>query len=134
MDKEQTVKRKKAPDPGQRTISGAVVHVLWRVIATLLAVCVFLGIAGGVAAVRVYEKGNRGHQITEEDGDGFYYWTDALRIEEPGEYTVDAVIVQNNEDDWEHPLPVDGTRTTKDITVNATEKTLGNPVVYVTPY
>ncbi|MBR4194221.1 MAG: transglycosylase domain-containing protein [Oscillospiraceae bacterium] len=57
MDKEQTVKRKKAPDPGQRTISGAVVHVLWRVIATLLAVCVFLGIAGGVAAVRVYEKG-----------------------------------------------------------------------------
>ena len=57
MEHEQSSKRKKAPDPRQRTLTGAVVHVLWRVTAALLAVCVFLGIAGGVAAVRVFERG-----------------------------------------------------------------------------
>ncbi len=57
MDKEQTIKRKKAPDPRQRTVTGGVIHMLWRIVATLLAVTIFLGIAGGVAAVRVYEQG-----------------------------------------------------------------------------
>ena len=64
MDKEQTIKRRKAPDPRQRTITGTVLHVLWRLLATLLTVCVFLGIAGGVAAVRVFE---RGKAYLEED-------------------------------------------------------------------
>ncbi len=57
MNKEQSIKRKKAPDPRQRTLTGSVVHVLWRILAALLAVSVFLGIAGGVAAVRVYQQG-----------------------------------------------------------------------------
>ncbi len=57
MDKEQIIKRKKAPDPHQRTVSGAVIHVLWRIVAALLAITVFLGIAGGVAAVKVYQQG-----------------------------------------------------------------------------
>ena len=57
MDKEQTIKRKKAPDPRQRTFSGAVAHVLWRILSAVLAVCVFLGIAGGVGAMKIYEQG-----------------------------------------------------------------------------
>ena len=57
MNQEQNVKRKRVPDPRQRTLSGSIVHLLWRVVASLLAVCIFLGIAGGVAAVRVFEQG-----------------------------------------------------------------------------
>ena len=58
MEKEQTIKRKKAPDPHQRTITGAVIHILWRIAAAVLAICLFLGIAGGVAAVRVFRQGS----------------------------------------------------------------------------
>ena len=57
MDQEQIIKRKKVPDPRQRTLSGIVIHLLWRIIASVLAVCIFLGIAGGVAASRFYEQG-----------------------------------------------------------------------------
>ena len=57
MEQEKTIKRKKVPDPRQRTLTGTVIHILWRVIATLLVVSLFLGIVGGVAAVRVYEQG-----------------------------------------------------------------------------
>lgn len=57
MNQEQSIKRKRVPDPRQRTLSGAVVHLLWRLIASVLVVCAFLGIAGGVAAKQVYEKG-----------------------------------------------------------------------------
>ncbi len=57
MNQEERVKRKKVPDPRQRTLSGTVVHLLWRIVASVLAVCLFLGIAGGVAAVRVFEQG-----------------------------------------------------------------------------
>ena len=57
MEQERSIKRKKVPDPRQRTFTGTVIHLLWRVIATILAVCVFLGISGGVAAVRVYQQG-----------------------------------------------------------------------------
>ena len=58
MDKEVTMKRKKAPDPHQRTFTGAVIHVLWRILAAVLAVCLFLGISGGVAAIRVFRQGS----------------------------------------------------------------------------
>ena len=58
MDKEVTMKRKKAPDPHQRTVTGAVIHVLWRILAAVLAVCLFLGISGGVAAIRVFRQGS----------------------------------------------------------------------------
>ena len=57
MNKDRMIKRKKAPDPHQRTITAGVFHVIWRTLAGLLAVLVFFGIAGGVAAVRVYEQG-----------------------------------------------------------------------------
>lgn len=57
MDQGSNIKRKKAPDPHQRTVTGTVVHVLWRISAALLCVCLFLGIAGGVAAVRMYQQG-----------------------------------------------------------------------------
>ncbi|MBQ1410590.1 MAG: transglycosylase domain-containing protein [Oscillospiraceae bacterium] len=57
MDQEQLIKRKKVPDPRQRTLSGSIVHLLWRIIASVLAVCIFFGIAGGVAATRFYQQG-----------------------------------------------------------------------------
>ena len=57
MDREPALKRRRVPDPRQRTVTGGVLHVLWRVFAAVLMVCLFLGIAGGVAATRVYEKG-----------------------------------------------------------------------------
>ena len=57
MDQEQIIKRKRVPDPRQRTLSGIVVHLLWRIIASVLAVCIFFGIAGGVAASRFFKQG-----------------------------------------------------------------------------
>ena len=57
MEQEKTIKRKKAPDPRQRTFTGTVLHLLWRVVASILAICLFLGISGGVAAVRMYQQG-----------------------------------------------------------------------------
>ncbi len=57
MDQEQIIKRKRVPDPRQRTLSGTVVHLLWRIIATVLAVCIFFGIAGSVAATRFFQQG-----------------------------------------------------------------------------
>ena len=57
MDQEQTIKRKKAPDPRQRTVTGLVLHTLWRLVSAFLTICVFVGIAGGVAAVRTYRTG-----------------------------------------------------------------------------
>lgn len=57
LEQQQTIKRKPAPDPHQRTVSGGIIHLIWRVISILLAVTLFVGIAGGVAAVRIYTKG-----------------------------------------------------------------------------
>ncbi len=57
MEQEKNIKRRKVPDPRQRTVTGAVLHVLWRIVAALLAVTLFIGIAGGVAAVRMYQQG-----------------------------------------------------------------------------
>lgn len=57
MNQEQDLKRKRIPDPRQRTLSGTVVHLLWRMIASVLVICIFLGVAGAVAAKQVYEKG-----------------------------------------------------------------------------
>ena len=82
--------------------------------------------------VRVYEKGNRGHQITEEDGDGFYFWTDALRIGEPGTYIIEAEVVQVPDGDWSQPARyVTGTRTRREITVTAEEGKLPTPVAKI---
>ncbi|MBO4418414.1 MAG: transglycosylase domain-containing protein [Oscillospiraceae bacterium] len=55
MNQEQ-IKRKRVPDPRQRTLTGSVVHLLWRIIASVLAVCIFLGIAGGVAADHFFDQ------------------------------------------------------------------------------
>ena len=54
MDKEQTMKRKRVPDPHQRTVTGAAVHILWRILSIFLVICLFFGITGGVmeAALR----------------------------------------------------------------------------------
>lgn len=78
--------------------------------------------------VRVYEKGNRGHQITEEDGDGFYFWTDTLRIGEAGTYIIEAEVVQVPNGDFSQPARyVAGTRTRKEITVTADAGKLPTP-------
>ncbi len=57
MEQEKSIKRRKVPDPRQRTVTGSVLHVLWRLVAALLAVILFFGIAGGVAGVRMYQQG-----------------------------------------------------------------------------
>ena len=57
LEQQQTMKRKPVPDPHQHTVSGGVVHLIWRLISIILAVTLFVGIAGGVAAMRVYTKG-----------------------------------------------------------------------------
>ena len=57
MDKEQTMKRKRVPDPHQRTVTGAAVHILWRILSIFLVICLFFGITGGVAAMRVFDMG-----------------------------------------------------------------------------
>ena len=57
MDKEQTMKRKRVPDPHQRTVTGAAVHILWRLLSIFLVICLFFGITGGVAAMRVFDMG-----------------------------------------------------------------------------
>ena len=74
--------------------------------------------------VRVYETANPEHEIWQADGDGFYFWTDDLRIGEAGEYTLEAVIREMT--DWsnfdsEHT--VDGTTTTVTFTVAETPDT-----------
>ena len=56
-EQEQTVKRRRVPDPHQRTITGGTVHLLWRIVSILLVVSMFLGVAGGVAAKRMLERG-----------------------------------------------------------------------------
>ena len=53
MQKEQTIKRKKVPDPHQRTITGGVVHVLWRMLSAFLAICLFF-LAANIANATVY--------------------------------------------------------------------------------
>ena len=57
MDKELTMKRKRVPDPHQRTVTGAAVHILWRILSIFLVICLFFGITGGVAAMRVFDMG-----------------------------------------------------------------------------
>ena len=58
MSKDTTgrVKRKKIPDPRQRTFSGNVVHILWRLICAALIVVLTVGIIGGVVTERLYKN------------------------------------------------------------------------------
>ena len=56
MNNERTEKRKKVSDPHQRTFSGNVVHIIWRILCAVMVVVLTFGIIGGVAAERLYTK------------------------------------------------------------------------------
>ena len=64
MDENKKTKHRRVRDPKQRTITGGLVHFLWRVICFVLVIAVTFGIIGGVAAQRLY---TRGVQYIEED-------------------------------------------------------------------
>ena len=78
MEQERTAKRRRAPDPHQRTVTGRVLHLIWRVVSILLVVCLFLGIAGGVAAKRIYDKGMT--YLDEDIKPNAHYDLDGVRL------------------------------------------------------
>ena len=53
-EQEQTVKRRRVPDPHQRTITGGTVHLLWRIVSILLVVSMFLGVVGGGTVLFIF--------------------------------------------------------------------------------
>ncbi len=57
MRNPSNLKRKIVRDPHQRTITGRIVHILWLFVAAAIFVTATLGVAGGVAARRVLNKG-----------------------------------------------------------------------------
>ena len=57
MRNPSNLKRKIVRDPHQRTITGRIVHILWLFVAAAIFVTATLGVAGGVAARRVLDKG-----------------------------------------------------------------------------
>ena len=69
-----------------------------------------------------------------ENGDGFYYWTDAMRIGNPGDYIVEACIM-TNDGDWEQEAHmVEGTLVSAQIHVEASHNAqLDAPNVTLTP-
>ena len=64
MQQENKRKRRRVRDPKQRTISGGIVHFLWRVVCVVMVIVLTFGIIGGVAAERLYK---RGVKYIEED-------------------------------------------------------------------
>ncbi len=57
--KKYNLTQRKVRDPGQRTVTGNLVHLLWRLVSGLLIVALTLAIIGGVAAKLLYDDAVR---------------------------------------------------------------------------
>ena len=53
---EQKKQERKVWDLPQRTLTGNVVHIIWRIISTLLVIALTIGLIGGVAAKLLYDQ------------------------------------------------------------------------------
>lgn len=75
----------------------------------------------------VREK-STGKEVFKMEGDGFYLWEDYLRINTPGTYVAEAVILQDENMTY-NAQPVGGTWTQAEFSVIGGKGTMSNPTV-----
>ena len=78
---------------------------------------------------------NKDYCFWNESGNGFYYWTDGMRIGQPGDYVIEAVVMTNDGDWNSEARMVEDTLTTRQIHVSADDSKgqLPAPSVTLTP-
>lgn len=74
----KTKRRGRIRDPHQRTVSGGLVHILWRLLSIALIVLLTFGIIGGVAAERLYKRTER--YINEDIIPNAHYSLDGVQL------------------------------------------------------
>ena len=83
--------------------------------------------------VRAYNR-NRDYCFWDESGNGFYYWTDGMRIGNPDDYVIEAVIMTNGGDWNREAWEVEGTQVSAEIHVEAPHDQLDAPNVTLSPF